>query len=248
MQRRVSAVASLLQQAATRLCPPASAAASDAALTLLSALRAAQLQLPGSGGEADDAATSGGAAAAAFLQGSMQSLLQALQPSHWPACVQPDSSVDGAAAAAASRRSAGLAALAKRLGYRPCDLHAAQAGLVRRTALALLRPADGSASCEPPSSPLPPSPQQQHQEAEQLLLPATVAELDCVLQATVHAPPLLGYDSGDSSDRGELQRAVRELLWVLRRYPPAAHRCQLSPPGWAAYWMLEPRVGGCAGR
>ena len=34
-------------------------------------------QARGSGGEADDAATSGGAAAAAFLQGSMQSLLQA---------------------------------------------------------------------------------------------------------------------------------------------------------------------------
>jgi hypothetical protein len=45
---------------------------------------------------------------------------------------------------------------------------------------------------------------------------------------------------------------VRELLWVLRLFPPAPmgsaalanhQQQQLSAAGWAAYWMLDPLVG-----
>lgn len=240
-------------QTATRLCPPAAAAATDAALALLSGLQAARLRLP------PDAPP----ATAADLGRCTQHLLRVLHqgmapptpppaPAHaataapaaapawrraapgWPGAA----AVAAAAAAAgdAGQRRAELSALVKGLGCTAADWQAAQAGLAQRTAAALHaqhRPAlPGDEACRTLAE-LPGQLQQQEQRSQ----------LERVLLAAVSTPAQLADGSGPSA----VHVAAQQLLWVLRRFPPplelpAPQRPQLSPDGWAAYWLLEPRA------
>ena len=130
IEAQVAALASLLQQAATRLCPAASAAATDAALALLSGLTAARLQLP--------AAAPPGAALGLerCAQHLVHVLQQGIQAPATPAAVAAPAAPPGRD----SQRAAELSKLVKGLGCSTQDWQAARASLVQRTAQALQQP------------------------------------------------------------------------------------------------------------
>lgn len=243
LEARVKALCALLQQAAARLCPAAAVPATDAALQLVSGLQAARLRL----GDASPPQ------AAAVLERCTQELLGVLQVGLAPPtpALPPAPLPHGPPAAAASRprassdsrRSAELASLVQGLGYSARDWQAAQSHLAQRTALAL-QGLDCSSSgsggrCGPISLPLPAAPSGDV---------APPSPLESLLLACVSTP---SWQPG-SGEPSVLQAAARELLWLLRRLPPPSQlgpqeQLQLSPEGWAAYWMLEPRVSAGAG-
>lgn len=239
IEARVGALCSLMQQAATRLCPAAAAAATGAALSLLSGLQAARLRLPTS------------APATAALERSMQQLLQVLQEGLAPPT--PALLPLGAPAAAAAQpataggsRRAELASLVRGLGFNSHDWQAAQSELSQRTAAALGAAPLGAA---PPGSATCGSTAARGAAAEAAvgnaaLLEPPASALDGLLQTAVHTP---AWQPG-SGEPTLLHNTVTELLWVLRQFPspadlPPEQQPQLSPQGWAAYWVLEPQVG-----
>lgn len=229
---RVGALCSLMQQTAARLCPAAAAAATDAALSLLSGLQAARLRLPTS------------APAAVALDRSVQQLLRVLQQGLAPPTPAP---LPPAAAAAAPQpvtdggsRRAELASLVRGLGFSSHDWQAAQAGLCQRTAAALGAGPLGSGGSGSGTAAAAAAGTAWNQP------PSAASPLDSLLQTAVGSPAW-HPSSGEAS---QLHSVVGELLWVLRQFPspadlPPGRQPQLSPEGWAAYWLLEPRVS-CA--
>lgn len=241
IEARVGALCSLMQQTATRLCPTVAAAATGAALSLLSGLQAARLRLPTS------------APATAALERSTQQLLQVLQEGLAPPT--PALLPLGAPAAAAAQpatdggtRRAELASLVRGLGFNSHDWQAAQSELSQRMAAALGAAPLGAA---PPGSGTRGSTAAGGAAAEAavgnaalLELQASAAPLDGLLQTAVYVP---AWQPG-SGEPTLLHNTVTELLWVLRQFPspadlPPKQQLQLSPQGWAAYWVLEPQVG-----
>jgi len=225
----VGALCSLMHQAATRLCPAAAAAATDAALTLLSGLQSARLRLPA------------GSPAAVALERSMEHLLHRLQQ-----CLAPPTPalLPPAAGAAApqpttdgSSQRGELGSFVQALGFSTHDWQAAQSELSQRTAAAL-----GAA---PSSSGTGGSTAQVACAAAgnaASLEPQT--PLDSLLQTAVSSP---AWQPG-SGEPSLLHSTAAEVLWVLRQFPspadlPPERQPQRSPDGWAAYWVLEPQVG-----
>ena len=226
VEPRVGALCDLIQQAGTRLSPAAAAAATDAALALLSGLQAARLRLAAS------------PPAAAVLERSSRQLLGALQQSLGPAT----SSLEPPAAVAAPQpptdggsRQSELSSLVGSLGFSTHDWQAAQATLAHRTNAALAaapQRGSGSAAVEAAAG-----------SGERPSEPALSA-LDSLLRTAVSSP---AWHPG-SGEASLLHGAMADLLWVLRQSPspaelPRAQQPQVSSEGWAAYWVLEPRVG-----
>lgn len=229
MEARVGGLCALLQQAATRLCPAASAAATDAALSLLSGLQAARLRLQ------PDAPRTAAASLECCIQQLLRVLHQGLEPlTPAPAPVAappPRPAADCFRAAGdTAQHTTQLAALVKGLGFDAADWKVAQAGLAQRTAQAL---------------------QSQRLSTTELAAVAAAAateqaspqELEAILLAAAAIP---AWQEG-SSQPSALHDAVAEVLWVMRQFRPPAElppdqRPHLSAEGWAAYWLLEPRV------
>ena len=122
----------------------------------------------------------------------------------------------------------------KGLGCSPADWRAAQVDLARRTAVAL-QPLPAAATATPCAA----------TAAATTPQPPAAAPLDGLLLAAVNTPT---WHPG-SLEASALHNAVEQLLWVLRQFPAAMalappNQPQLSDEGWAAYWMLEPRVSG----
>lgn len=231
VEARVGALCGLMQQTATRLCPAAAAAATDAALALLSGLQAARLRLAAS------------PPAAAVVERSSQQLLHALQQGLAPGTPSLEPSAAAAAgpqpATDSGSRQSELSSLVHSLGFSNHDWQAAQAELSQRTKVALAVPpqhgsANTSAAAAAATAAASPG------RPSELALSAP---LDSVLRTAVSCP---AWQPG-SGEASLLHGAVADLLWVLCQYPspaelPPARHPQLSAEGWAAYWVLEPRV------
>jgi hypothetical protein len=218
--RHVTALASLLREAASRLCPPVGAAATDAALSLLSGIRAAQLRL----------AQPPGSQAVSALEHSRQELLQALQcglsmqlpgpPKPLAACQPPVRQADPS-------RHEELSRLVRKLGFGHNDWQAAQANLAMRTVAAM----------QPTATFLPTA-------ADQRLPP-----LDSLLQAAVTTPPWSDSSGKESPLHAAVQRLLwllQRLPFSPGRPAGGTPALQLTDQGWAAYWTLEPLVSGAA--
>jgi hypothetical protein len=211
----------LLEQVATHLCPSVARAATDAALALLSALKATQLRLPLHTCEA----------AISRLQCSSQRLFVALQQGLAPAApdsapfrpVSPQTRRPRTSSSCCTSRHQQLAKLIGRLGFSAQDWHDAEANLTLRTAQALA-PIRGSGS----------GPASAHQ-----------SPLDRLLLAAVSLPT---WQAG-SVEPSPLHATLRQLLSLLGSLPESpmeAAALGLSEQGWAACWMLEPQARGCS--
>lgn len=273
LESHVAALSSLLQWPATQLCPAAATAATDAALSLLSGLKAARLQLPAS----EEASQLAGA-----LERCQQQLLESLNQASVPPTPLPTAAPPRALAAAqrhapaAQQRSVGqqrgseLARLVLSLGCTAADWHGAQAELAQRTAWALQAQPAGSSSPAVAPFPAAGSPPERDHTPSAGRVPSTLDQLLVSAVETAAWQPCSGQ-------RSVLHATVQELLWVVRQFPPPPtaappgvaaaaaagasvaaaalaaggvgllgqrpQQLGLSPEGWAAYWMLEPMVG-----
>ena len=187
----------------------------------------------------------------AALEGCQQRLLSALQqgvapptPAPAPApAARPASCSDARGSIGrppGNRRHEELARIVGRLGCSTHQWQAEQAGLARRTSRALQAERQAGGSARHGSMP---------------------TSLDSLLREAVATPAW----HAPSGQRSTVHAAVQQLLWVLRQLPPggdaagapagaagaaeaalgAAPRLpqhRLSEEGWAAYWMLEPKV------
>lgn len=218
IESQTASLASLMQQGATRLCPTASRTATDAVLSLLSTIKAAQLP-PTTPRDA-----------AARLNCSAQQLLHVLQqalvpsPSSLPQPPPtPASNRTHAAGHTAQQQHDELCELVRQLGFSSDDWQAASAALSLRTSQALQ-----------------PSGATQRLEARAALSSShspVCSPLDSLLLAAVETS---AWNLGQPS---LLHTAVKQLLWLLRRLPVDAQgQLGLTAVGWAAYWQLEPLV------